>query len=156
MGIVICFPQRMAPPAVQKVRPAEPVRLDCAQFDAEQAVLDELVNGGDQAGMVAAAGELISLCRDRYGFLVMQDGLPRDPGVLADTLVGLLRGLALLQEEFTKGPLVPGLPVCFGRPALALVDDGRGGPARLAVPDGVDATELAGFLRPRLERMARR
>lgn len=156
MGIVICFPQRHAPPSAHEQRRADPVRMDCAQFDAEQAVLDELVNGGDQGDMIAAAGELIALCRDRYGVLVMRDGLPRDPGVLADTLVGLLRGLALLQREFDKGPLVPGLPVCFGRPALAFVDDGRDRAMRLAIPDGVDAVELAEFLRPRLQSIARR
>ena len=156
MGIVIPFTPRRSANGTGRAVPVGGVQLDATQFDAEQAVHDALAGGGDRYDVLDAAGELMALCRDRYGFTVMQDGLPRDPGVLADTLVGLMRGLALMQGEFDRGPLVPGLPVCFGQPALAFVRDGRDAATRLAIPDGVDAAELAAFLRPRLQRTARR
>lgn len=156
MGIVIPFTPRRSANGTGRAVPVGGVQLDATQFDAEQAVHDALAGGGDRYDVLDAAGELMALCRDRYGFTVMQDGLPRDPGVLADTLVGLLRGLALLESEFVRGRVVPGFGVYFGRPALAWFEDGCGGRTGLAVPDRVDAAALADFVRPRLQRIARR
>ena len=156
MGIVIPFPSRTSPRDEALFAPAGGVHLDPVQFDAEQAVHDALAGGGDRYNVLEAADQLMALCRDRYGFTVMQDGLPRDPGVLADTLVGLLRGLALLQGEFVRGRVVPGFGVYFGRPALAWFEDGCGGRTGLAVPDRVEAAALAAFALPRLKRIAGR
>lgn len=102
--------------------------------------------------VLAAAAPLLALCRDRYGFTVMQDGLPSTPGALADALVTLLRGLEGVEADLGGRRVFPGFGVYFGRPCLEWFEDGSGGKSGLAVPAEIDADELAVFIRPRLRR----
>jgi len=121
-----------------------------AVSDGEQAIADALHAAVDQPGVLAAARPLLDRCRDRYGFVVMWDGLPQDPEALGRALFQLFRGLAVLDAEMEAPRTYPTYGVYFGRRHLAWFEDGYSGTTALAVPNGTDAAELAAFVRPRI------
>lgn len=142
MGIVICFRARRATAGAAGT-------ADDPLAEAVSAVR-AAAGHGDRYAVLDAAGELLAICRDRYGFTVMQDGLPREPQVLAEALVALLRGLS--QAGLGGRRPFPGFGVYFGRARLGWFEDGTGGSTALAVPDRLDAGELARFVEARLRR----
>jgi hypothetical protein len=144
LGVVLPFRPRTAQLAD---RGGETISADIA---SEQAVMVAVSTGCDRRGVLDAAAPLLEQCRDRYGFTVMRDGLPRDPDQLADALLTLARGLALLQAEFGDRPFRT-YGVYFGHKELAWFEDGYGGANALAVPVDVDASTLARFVKPRLQ-----
>jgi hypothetical protein len=117
---------------------------------AEQAVLAVVREKADRGAVLAAAEPLLQRVRDRYGFAVMHDGLPEEPEALATALVGLLRGLTLLDSDIGQRRALSTFGVYFGHRELAWFDDGYGGSTALAVPDRVLPDDLARFVRPRL------
>jgi hypothetical protein len=144
MGIVIPFVARSARPGHGQTSNRG------TGTDAERAVMAAVQAGMDSHGVLAAAAPLLERCRDPYGFTVMRKGLPTAPGALADALLTLARGLALLEAEFgTRSFQTYG--VYFGHQELAWFEDGYGGGNALAVPVGVEPDELAQFVRPRLK-----
>lgn len=86
MGVVIPFAKR-----------AEVSAGAAAAF--ETVVFDAIRAGGDQASVMSAARPLLDRCRDRYGFVVMLDGWPRDPVIVGHGLVELFHGLTSLDIE---------------------------------------------------------
>jgi hypothetical protein len=141
MGIVIPFKPRVLAPADS---------LLTTTCRTEQAILVAVDDGCDLCGVLAAADPLIEHCREQYGFTVMGDGLPSEPGELADALITLRRGLAALAAE------LGGLPLCrfgvyFGHQQLNWFADGYGGKNALAVPNDIAAAALVDFVRPRVQ-----
>lgn len=137
MGVVIPFAKRADVPA------GAAATFGTVIFDAIRA-------GGDQARVMAAARPLLDRCRDRYGFVVMLDGLPRDPQILGRALVELFRGLTTLDIEMGAPRTYPTFGVYFGRRRLAWFEDGYSGDTGLAVPNDIKAADLACFVRPRV------
>ena len=101
----------------------------------------------DQSEGLAAARP-----RDRYGFVVMRDGLPNEPAILGSALLELFRGLSMLDAEMSAPRTYSTFGVYFGRARLAWFEDGYGGETGLAVPNSTKAADLAAFVRPRLAR----
>jgi hypothetical protein len=97
-----------------------------------------------------AASPLLERCRDRYGFVVMRDGLPKEPAVLGRVLLELSRGLSVLDAEMGAPRIYPTFGVYFGRRQLAWFEDGYSGTTGLAVPNKTNAADLAAFVRPRI------
>ena len=97
-----------------------------------------------------AASPLLERCRDRYGFVVMRDGLPREPAILGRALLELSRGLSMLDAEMGAPRTYPTFGVYFGRRQLAWFEDGYSGTTGLAVPSETKAADLAAFVRPRI------
>lgn len=151
MGVVIPFEPRARLRAHVADRPADlPADLPADGLGARtsKAALREDA-GSDE--VLAAAGPLIRLCRDRYGFTIMRDGLPSDPDVLGSALLNFSLGLALLEPELAGRPASGNFGVYLGRPDLSWFEDGFGGMTGLAVPADVDPEALAYFVRPRLK-----
>ena len=152
MGVIIPFETRTTRRAIARGRASREVET----IDVEMALMAAMRDGRDSCGILVAAGPLLERCRDRYGFTVMQPGLSPDPEVLAGALLTLARGLALLEVEFGHcRPYYRSYGVYFGQQELAWFEDGYGGNAGLAVPVEIDATALAGFLRPRIRKLRR-
>ena len=144
MGVVLPFtPRPTARTAATTARWEKAVQI-------ERTVQTIAQTGADRAAVLAAAEPLMVWVRHRYGFAVMRDGLPEDPDVLATALVGLLRGLMVLDADVGRRRALSTFGVYFGRETLAWFDDGYGGSTALAVPNDVDPAELARFVRPRL------
>ena len=144
MGVVLPFIRRPAQRGTSTAGPAG------QSIGAEQAVLAVVRGNADRSAVLAAAEPLLQRVRDRYGFAVMRDGLPEEPEALATALVGLLRGLTLLDSDIGQRRALSTFGVYFGHPELAWFDDGYGGSTALAVPDRVVPDDLARFVRPRL------
>jgi hypothetical protein len=106
--------------------------------------------GADQLGVLMAASPVLERCRDRYGFIVMRDGLPKEPAVLGRVLLELSRGLSALDAEMGAPRTYPTFGVYFGRRQLAWFEDGYSGTTGLAVPNETNAADLAAFVRPRI------
>lgn len=110
-------------------------QLDAIGADAiEQAVVEAIRTGDDRAALVMAAGPLLTRCRDRYGFVVVRDGLPPDDTVLADSLVTLSRALSRLDPIIGRRiptPLLPGRGADRSEgPDLSRVVEARRAPTR--------------------------
>ena len=144
MGVVLPFAPR---PAKLHARPG---RSFADAIGVEQALQAAVSENKDRYAVLAAAAPLLEWVRDRYGFAVMRDGLPDEPDGLATALVGLLRGLALLDADLGQGRPLSTFGVYFGRKELGWFDDGCGDDTALAVPDHVNPTELARIVRPRI------
>ena len=151
MGVVIAF--------VPRVQRRETVQSEVAEqpgtAEAEAAVMAAVRDGGGVAEVLAAAGPLITLCRERSGFAVTSGSLPAEAEALASALVNLSRGLALLETELGGRRPTRNFGVYLGRPDLSWFEDGYGGMTGLAVPVDVDPTALAYFVRPRLRETRR-
>jgi hypothetical protein len=117
-----------------------------------RAITDAVHAGTDQLGVLVAARTLLERCRDRYGFVVMRDGLPREPAILGRALLALSRGLSMLDAEMAAPRTYPTFGVYFGRRQLAWFEDGYSGTTGLAVPSETEAADLAAFVRPRIAR----
>jgi hypothetical protein len=144
MGVIIPFEQIKS--AKSPLRPAPfayPVHDHLAITAAVQA-------GADQLGVLMAASSVLERCRDRYGFIVMRDGLPKEPAVLGRVLLELSRGLSALDAEMGAPRTYPTFGVYFGRRQLAWFEDGYSGTTGLAVPNETNAADLAAFVRPRI------
>lgn len=148
MGIVIPFAPRAKadapPPAHAPAREGSDAPAGAAQDAADRMVV------------LAAARILIDRCRDRYGFVVMRDGLPTDTATLAKALSELHRGLSMLDAELRLPRNYPTFGVYFGGRSLGWFEDGYSGSTGLSVPDDIEAATLAAFLRPRLTTPVRR
>lgn len=144
MGVVIPFADFKRARTLAKAQPAAMAAV------SERAMIDAMRAATDQATLLAAARPLLDLCRDRYGFVVMLDGLPRDPEVLGGALLELSLGLSMLDAEMGAPRIYPTFGVYFGRQRLAWFEDGYSGETGLAVPNDSVAAELAAFLRPRI------
>jgi hypothetical protein len=146
MGTVIPFKPRALAPA----HGVPPHHVPTTTCSTEQAVLAAVDDGCDRRGVLAAAGPLIEHCRDHFGFTVMGDGLPSEPGELADALITLRRGLAELDAEFGGRPFWT-FGVYFGHQRLNWFEDGYGGRNALAVPNDIAPAAFADFVRPRVQ-----
>lgn len=144
MGIVIPFAEfkRAKLPASAQLLPAA--------SNIEGATADAIRGAVNQLGVLAAARPLLDRCRDRFGFVVMRDGLPQEPAILGRALLQLFRGLSMLDAEMAAPRTYPTYGVYFGRRHLAWFEDGYSGTTALAVPNGTEAAELAAFVRPRI------
>lgn len=145
MGIVISFEK------IKRAKsPARAQPLTTATGDDEQATTDAIQAATDQSGVMLAARALLDQCRDRYGFVVMRDGLPQDPAILGRALLALYRGLSMLDADMKAPRTYPTFAVYFGRTRLAWFEDGYSGTTALALPNDAAAADLATFVRPRI------
>jgi hypothetical protein len=115
-----------------------------------QVITDAVCAGTDQLGVLVAARQLLERCRDRYGFVVMRHGLPKEPAILGRALLELSRGLSILDAEMGAPRTYPTFGVYFSRRQLAWFEDGYSGATGLAVPTETEAVDLAEFVRPRV------
>lgn len=144
MGVIIPFAEiRRA-----KSRSSAPALADTG--NDHLAIADAVRAGADQLGVLTAARPLLDRCRDRYGFIVMRDGLPTEPEILCRALLELSRGLSTLDAEMGAPRTYPMFGVYFGRRQLAWFEDGYSGTTGLAVPSETEAADLAAFVRPRI------
>jgi len=144
LGVVIHFAEiRRAKLAARAQPPAE-------AGDDEQAIVHAVSAAFDQAGVLAAARPLLDRCRDRYGFVVMRDGLPREPAMLGRALLELHRALCDLDAAMAAPRTYPTFGVYFGHSRLTWFEDGYSGCTGLAVPNDTKAADLAAFVRPRI------
>ena len=145
MGVVLPF--RRPPKGLATDRRGAAHTLDNAvELGLTRAVRD----GCDRRGILAAAKPLLDRCRDRYGFVVMRDGLPKEPAILGRSLMELSRGSSMLDAEMGAPRTYPMFGVYFGRRQLAWFEDGYSGTTGLAVPSETEAADLAAFVRPRI------
>jgi hypothetical protein len=144
MGVVIPFAEIKRSKSVGIAQP------QAVAIDHERAIPDALEAGADAAGILAAARPLLEMCRDRYGFVVMRDGLPNEPEVLGHALMELARGLMTLDAAMSAPRTYPAFGVYFGREQLDWFEDGYSGATGLAVPNHTEATDLAAFVLPRV------
>lgn len=144
MGIVISFEE------IKRAKLPASAQPLIAAGDDERATIDAICAVSDQSDVMVAARPLLDLCRDRYGFVVMRDGLPHDPAILGRTLLELHRGLSMLDTNMKAPRTYPMFGVYFGRPHLAWFEDGYSGTTALAVPNDTVAADLATFVRPRM------
>ena len=145
MGAIIPFAEMKRAKLLAGAQPSTPA-------DREQATAQAIGTALDQSKGLAAARPLLDRCRDRYGFVVMRDGLPNEPATLSSALLELFRGLSMLNSDMSAPRTYPAFGVYFGRPRLAWFEDGYGGETGLAVPISTKAADLAAFVRPRLAR----
>ena len=143
MGVVIPFAEIKRAKLLAGAQPLTPA-------DSEQATAQAISVAADQPGVLAAARPLLDRCRDRYGFVLMRDGLPQDPAILGRALLELFRSLSMLDAEMGAPRTYPTFGVYFGRAGLAWFEDGYSGTTGLAVPNSTKAADLAAFVRPRL------
>lgn len=138
MGIIIPF--------VKRTRVSNSA---AAAFDVA-VLIDAIRAAGDQAAVMAAARPLLDRCRNRYGFVVMLDGLPRDPMILGDAIVQVFHGLTMLDIEMGAPRTYPTFGIYLGRRHLTWFEDGYSGTTGLAVPNDIKAADLAAFVHPRI------
>jgi len=124
--------------------------LSAPLFADYRAITDAVNAGTDQLGVLEAARPLLERCRDRYGFVVMRDGLPKEPAILSRALLELSRGLSMLDAEMGTPRTYPTFGVYFSCRQLAWFEDGYSGTTGLAVPNDTAAADLAAFVRPRI------
>jgi hypothetical protein len=118
--------------------------------DAELALITAARDGCDKRGILASASPLLEQCRDRYGFTVMQSGLPHSPEVLVCALLTLARALRPLDAELGGRRPFWAYGVYFvEQQELSWFEDGYGGTTGLAVPIGIDGAELTRFVQQR-------
>lgn len=150
MGIIIPFP------ALKRVKLPATAQLSAADSDYEAALVDAIRTTADQSGILAAARPLLDQCRDRYGFVVMRDGLPQEPAILGCALLQMFRGLSMLDATMSAPRTYPTFGIYFGHRKLAWFEDGYSGTTALAVPNETQAADLAAFVRPRVVRLRAR
>jgi hypothetical protein len=141
MGVIIPFAE---------TKRAKSARLLPDAGNDHLAITDAVHAGTDQLGVLVAARPLLERCRDRYGFVVMRDGLPKEPAILGRALLELSRGLSMLDAEMGAPRTYPTFGVYLGRRQLAWFEDGYSGTTGLAVPCETEGADLAAFVRPRI------
>lgn len=146
MGVVIPFADLKRAKLIASAQPL------AAVGDDERASADAIRAAVDQSGVLAAARPLLARCRDRYGFVIMHDGLPNAPAILGRVLLELSYGLTMLDAEMRVPRTYPTFGVYFGRRQLGWFEDGYSGATGLAVPNDTKAADLAAFVRPRVVR----
>ena len=121
-----------------------------AQEPGEGAVLAALGTGEDRATILFAARPLLAHFRDRYGFVVLRDGLPKENAVLVQSLMQLSRALRTLDPVVAKREPTWAIGVCLNGAELAWldIDDDAGG--AINVPSDVEPADFERFVRPRL------
>lgn len=115
-----------------------------------RAIREAVLAGADRSALLTAAQPLLDRCRDRYGFVVMQEGLPQEPALLGRALIELIRALSLLDAVMRAPRTYPTFGVYFGCDRLAWFEDGYSGTTGLSVPSDTAAADLAQFVRPRI------
>ena len=143
MGVIIPFAE------IKRAKPPLSAPL-FADSDNDHRAITDAVHGTHQLGVLVAARPLLERCRDRYGFVVMRDGLPKERAILGRALLELSRGLSMLDAEMGAPRTYPTFGVYFGRRQLAWFEDGYSGTTGLAVPSETEAADLAAFVRPRI------
>jgi hypothetical protein len=143
MGVIIPF-------AIKRAKSPLSALLFADAGNDHRAIIDSVHAGTDQLGVLLAARPLLDRCRDRYGFVVMRDGLPKEPAILGHALLALFRGLSMLDAEMGAPRTYPTFGVYFGRRQLAWFEDGYSGATGLAMPNETEAADLAAFVRPRI------
>jgi hypothetical protein len=124
--------------------------------NAELTVMAALREGRDGRGILIAARPLLERCRDRYGFTIMRTGLPTAPEVLARALLTLARGLRPLEAELCGRRPFWAYGVYFSEQREPTwFEDGYGCSTGLAVPVGIDPTELSRFVQQRIRALPR-
>jgi hypothetical protein len=144
MGVIIPFEQIKSAKSPLRAPPFADATSD------HLAITAAVQAGADQLGVLLAASRVLERCRDRYGFVVMRDGLPKEPTVLGRALLELSRGLSALDAEMGAPRTYPTFGVYFGRQQLVWFEDGYSGTTGLAVPNEIKAADLAAFVRPRI------
>jgi hypothetical protein len=144
MGVIIPFAE------IKRAKTSLNAPLFSDAGNDHRTITDAVRAGTDQLGVLEAASPLLDRCRDRYGFVVMRDGLPRDPVILSRALLELSHGLSMLDAEMGAPRAYPTFGVYFGRRHLAWFEDGYSGTTGLAVPSETKAADLAAFVRPRI------
>ena len=135
MGIVLPFPAK--------------ARLEAIAADAiEQALVEAIGTGDDRAALVLAAEPLLARCRDRYGFVVLRDGLPPDDAALTDSLLTLSRALSRLDPIIGRRIPTWVFGVRFTGERLTWVNDD--GTTLIDVPIGTNPADLWGFVSERV------
>lgn len=142
MGVVVSFEEK------KRGRPLTDSLANAN--DGERVVAAAMHAATNQLDVMKAARPLLDRCRDRYGFVVMRDGLPQEPDVLVRALLNLSRGLAVLDLEMEIPRTYPTFGVYFGRRRLGWFEDGYSGTTGLAVPNDTEALALASFVRSRI------
>jgi hypothetical protein len=153
MGVVLPFEPRATNHTIARLGAARQADI----IDAEQVLAAAVRDGRDSRGILAAARPLLERCRDRYGFTVMQTGLPTAPEVLASALTTLAHGLGALDAELrARWPFwVYGVYFSDPKRQLTWFEDGYGSMSGLAVPIGIDAAELTRFVQKRIRALRR-
>lgn len=146
MGVVVPFAD------FERAKVAASAQQLAAGDYGDRATVEALRAAVDQAGVLAAARPLLAVCRDRYGFVVMHDGLPNAPAILSRALLELSYGLAMLDAEMKAPRTYPTYGVYFGRRQLGWLEDRYSGATGLAVPNEFKSADLAAFVRPRIVR----
>ncbi len=149
LGIVLNFPD------IRRCEPAATAPWSVQSVIDESAIAEAIRSASDQSSALSAARPLLDICRNRYGFSVMQNGLPRQPEALSHILLELYRSLLILDEEMHPPRTYPAFGVYFGYRKLAWFEDGYSGETGLAMPLNTKAAELAAFMRPRVARRSR-
>jgi hypothetical protein len=144
MGVIIPFAEIKRPQSLLSA----PLFADAG--NDHRGITDAGRARTDQLGVLEAARPLLAQCRDRYGFVVMRDGLPKEPAILDRALLELYRGLSMLDAEMGAPRTYPTFGVYFGRRQLTWFEDGYSGTTGLAVPNEINSTDLAAFVRPRV------
>jgi hypothetical protein len=144
MGVIIPFAE------IKRAKLPLSAPLFAVADNDHRAITDAVHAGTDQLGVLVAARPLLERCRDRYGFVVMRNGLPKQPAILGRALLELSRGLSMLDAEMAAPRTYPTFGVYFGRRQIAWFEDGYSGRTGLAVPSETEAADLAAFVRPRI------
>jgi hypothetical protein len=142
VGIVVPFSQFKSAPSLAG-RPS-------AADNGLTAVAAALHTAGSQLAALHAAKPLLDECRDRFGFVLMRDGLPDEPILLARSILELYKGLCSLDTTMGVPRTYPSYGVYLGRSALAWFEDGYSGETGLAVPFDTTAADIASFIIPRV------
>ena len=144
MGIVVPFTD------FKRTRSFAGATQACSSGPELSAITTALRASGDTSAVLRTAKPLLDQCRDRYGFVLMRDGLPQDPKLCSRSLLELYQGLCLLDTAMGAPRTYPSYGVYLGRPALAWFEDGYSGETGLAVPNDVSAAQIASYIAPRV------
>lgn len=144
MGVIIPFAE------IKRAKSPLSAPLFADAGNDHLAITDAVHAGTDQLGVLVAARPLLDRCRDHYGFVVMRDGLPKEPAILGRALLELSCGLSMLDAAMGAPRIYPTFGVYFGRRQLAWFEDGYSGTTGLAVPSEIEAADLAAFVGPRI------
>ena len=145
MGVILPFKPR----AAQQNFASPEAATDVDMFKAEQTIRAARHEGYDVRTTMAAAQPLLDLCRERYGFTVMRDGLPDEPEALVDAFLNLSQSLCQLDTDVGDHHPRWNYGVYFGQQKLSWFEDGYGEMSALAVPHDIDVAELTEFIRSR-------
>ena len=110
----------------------------------------------DARAVLDAASMIIKTCRTRYGFAVMQSGLPPNADALAKSLVTLATSLKGLDKELAGTSPFWSFGVYLDGHELAWFDDGYGPDSALTIPVDTAPNELSAIIVERVRALRRR